>query len=121
MKEEVERLIIPDKLLDDKEDISIRPSRLDEFIGQTVIKESLKISIDSCNKMGEQLDHILFSGPPGLGKTTLSNIIAKEMNKNIVSTTGPTLTPGDLLGILSDLKKGDILFIDEIHRLNKIT
>ncbi len=121
MEKEIERIIIPDKLLGDKEEVSIRPSRFDEFIGQTNIVESLKISIDACIKARESLDHILLSGPPGLGKTTIAHILAKEMNKNIISTSGPILKAGDLLGILSDLKKGDILFVDEIHRLNKTT
>lgn len=121
MEEKIERIIIPDKLLGDKEEVSIRPSRFDEFIGQTNIIESLKISIDACIKSREPLDHILLSGPPGLGKTTIAHILAKEMNKNIISTSGPILKAGDLLGILTDLKKGDILFIDEVHRLNKIT
>jgi len=121
MEENIERIIIPDKLLCDKEEFSIRPSRFDEFIGQTNIVESLKVSIDACIKSREPLDHTLLSGPPGLGKTTISHILAKEMNKNIISTYGPILKAGDLLGILSNLKKGDILFVDEVHRLNKTT
>jgi len=101
-------------------DTPLRPSTLDEFIGQQNIKERLAIFIGASKKRYEPLGHILFSGPPGLGKTTLANIIAKTMNTNLVVTTGPVIEkPGDLAGILTSLKEGDILFIDEIHRLNK--
>lgn len=116
-----ERIITPIPLNEEKEDLTIRPNRLDEFIGQHALKESLKIFIEASKKRGEPLDHILFSGPPGLGKTTLAHIIAHEMGSNIKSTSGPVLEkPGDLAAILTALKKGDVLFIDEIHRLNSV-
>jgi Holliday junction DNA helicase RuvB len=116
-----ERIITPTSLNEEKEDITIRPNRLDDFIGQHALKESLKIFIEASKKRREPLDHILFSGPPGLGKTTLAHIIAHEMGVNIKSTSGPILEkPGDLAAILTGLKKGDVLFIDEIHRLNSV-
>jgi len=116
-----ERIITPASLNEEKEEITIRPNRLDDFIGQAALKESLKIFIEASKKRREPLDHILFSGPPGLGKTTLANIIAHEMGVNIKSTSGPILEkPGDLAAILTGLKKGDVLFIDEIHRLNSV-
>jgi Holliday junction DNA helicase RuvB len=116
-----ERIITPASLNEDKENITIRPNRLDDFIGQHALKESLKIFIEASKKRREPLDHILFSGPPGLGKTTLAHIIAREMGSNIKSTSGPILEkPGDLAAILTGLKKGDVLFIDEIHRLNSV-
>ncbi|MBN2480033.1 MAG: Holliday junction branch migration DNA helicase RuvB [Parachlamydiales bacterium] len=105
-----------DKILD----IPLRPNSLDEFIGQESLKKRLSIFIGAAKKRQESLGHILFSGPPGLGKTTLANIMAKTMKTNIVVTTGPVIEkPGDLAGVLTSLKQGDILFIDEIHRLNK--
>lgn len=107
--------IIEDKSLD----YTLRPKRFHDFIGQNRIKENLLIYIEAAKKRGEPLDHILFSGPPGLGKTTLSQIIANEVNTTIKTTSGPILDkPVDLAGILSNLQQGDILFIDEIHRLN---
>ncbi len=119
-----ERIITPTSLNDEKEDIqelTIRPTRLDEFIGQHALKESLKVFIEASKKREEPLDHVLFSGPPGLGKTTLAHIIAHEMESGIKSTSGPVLEkPGDLAAILTALKKGDVLFIDEIHRLNSV-
>lgn len=116
-----ERIITPISQKDEKEELTIRPSRLDDFIGQHALKESLKIFIEASKKRGEPLDHILFSGPPGLGKTTLAHIIAHELGSNIKSTSGPVLEkPGDLAAILTALKKGDVLFIDEIHRLNSV-
>ncbi|MDO9097612.1 MAG: Holliday junction branch migration DNA helicase RuvB [Candidatus Methanoperedens sp.] len=119
-----ERIITPTSLNDEKEDIrelTIRPTRLDEFIGQHALKESLKVFIEASKKRGEPPDHVLFSGPPGLGKTTLAHIIAHEMGSDIKSTSGPVLEkPGDLAAILTALKKGDVLFIDEIHRLNSV-
>jgi Holliday junction DNA helicase RuvB len=116
-----ERIITPISQDEEKEDLTIRPSRLDDFIGQHTLKESLKIFIEASKKRDEPLDHILFSGPPGLGKTTLAHIIAHELGSHIKSTSGPILEkPGDIAAILTALKKGDVLFIDEIHRLNSI-
>ncbi|WP_457641053.1 Holliday junction branch migration DNA helicase RuvB [Persephonella sp.] len=100
-------------------DISLRPKCIDDYIGQDEIKKQIKIFIDAAKKKGKPLDHILIGGPPGLGKTSLAQVIAKEMNKNIIFTSGPVLEKkGDIAGILSSLEEGDILFIDEIHRLN---
>ena len=97
---------------------SLRPSRLAEFIGQLTVKESLQIAIDAARQRGEPLDHTLFFGPPGLGKTTLAILIAKEMGVNLRTSSGPVLErPGDLVGMLTGLQPNDILFIDEIHRL----
>ncbi|MCX9015031.1 MAG: Holliday junction branch migration DNA helicase RuvB [Candidatus Methanoperedens sp.] len=116
-----ERIITPVSLDDETEDITIRPSRLDDFIGQDTVRESIRIAVEASRKRGEPLDHVLFSGPPGLGKTTLSHIIAQEMGVGIKSTSGPVLErPGDLAAILTSLKRGDVLFIDEIHRLNSV-
>ena len=99
---------------------SLRPQTLNEYIGQTKVKENMKIYIEAAKKRNEQLDHCLFYGPPGLGKTTLSNIIANEMGSNIKITSGPAIEkPGDLAAILTNLSENDVLFIDEIHRLNK--
>ena len=99
---------------------SLRPQTLDEYIGQNKLKENMQIYIEAAKKRGEPLDHCLFYGPPGLGKTTISNIIANEMNSNIKITSGPAITkPGDLAAILTNLSEFDVLFIDEIHRLNK--
>lgn len=107
--------------MDEIEEIPIRPASLDEFIGQTSLKEALKIFIEASKKRDEPLDHILFSGPPGLGKTTLAHIIAHEMGTDIKATSGPVLErPGDLAAMLTVLKKGEVLFIDEIHRLNHV-
>lgn len=102
-------------------ELTLRPRTFDEFIGQEKIKENLKIFIQAAGKRKEPLDHVLFYGPPGLGKTTLSHIIAAELNVNIKSTSGPVLErPGDLAAILTNLSELDILFIDEIHRLPRI-
>src|SRR5258705_83348 len=99
-------------------DAALRPSRLDEFVGQAKVKESLQIAIDAAKQRKEPLDHVLFFGPPGLGKTTLALLMAKELDVNIRTTSGPVLErPGDLVGMLTGLKTGDILFIDEVHRL----
>ena len=105
---------------DIKLDGSLRPERLSEYIGQDKIKESIAISIEASKFRNESLDHILFYGPPGLGKTTISSIIANEMGVNIKITSGPAIEkPGELAAILNSLSEGDILFIDEIHRLNR--
>lgn len=100
---------------------TLRPASLDEFIGNTELKESLSVFIQAAKTRGEPIDHILLSGPPGLGKTTLSHIIAREMGVDIKTTSGPILErPGDLAAILTGLKTGDVLFIDEIHRMSHI-
>ncbi len=106
----------------DEEDIivesSIRPSRIDEYIGQKEVKENIKVFIEAAKIRDESLDHVLLYGPPGLGKTTLAMIIANELNKNIKTASGPSIEkPGDLAAILSTLEPGDVLFIDEIHRI----
>lgn len=100
---------------------TLRPQTLDEYIGQTKVKESMKIFIEAAKKRKEPLDHCLFYGPPGLGKTTISGIIANEMHSKIRITSGPAIEkPGDLAGILTSLEEYDVLFIDEIHRLSKV-
>ena len=99
---------------------SLRPKILDEYIGQDKVKENMKIYIEAAKKRGDSLDHVLLYGPPGLGKTTLSNIISNEMNSNIKITSGPAIEKtGDLAALLTNLNEFDVLFIDEIHRLNK--
>lgn len=116
-----ERLPTPSLLSGEPDDTSIRPAHFDDFVGQPQIKETLAIAIAAAKARGETLDHILFSGPPGLGKTTLAHIVAREMGVSIQSTTGPVLDkPGDLAAQLTALSQGDILFIDEIHRLNPV-
>src|SRR5690348_13820447 len=102
-------------------ELSLRPQRLAEFIGQQKVKEALRIYIDAALARREPLDHTLFFGPPGLGKTTLAELMARELGVNIHRTSGPALEkPGDLVGTLTNLNSGDILFIDEIHRLRPI-
>ncbi len=99
-------------------DAALRPSRLDEFVGQDQVRASLQIAIDAARQRGETLDHTLFFGPPGLGKTTLAMLMAREMGVQLRTTSGPVLEkPGDLVGLLTGLGPGDMLFIDEIHRL----
>ena len=106
---------------DDRFEVSLRPRSLQEYIGQTKAKENLQIFIDAARGRREALDHVLFYGPPGLGKTTLANIIAQEMGVSIKSTSGPVIEkPGDLAAVLTNLEAGDVLFIDEIHRLSPV-
>jgi len=109
----------PDALPDEPAaDAALRPSRLDEFVGQEQVKASLQIAIDAAKQRGDTLDHTLFFGPPGLGKTTLALLMAREMGVQIRVTSGPVLEkPGDLVGLLTGLGRGDMLFIDEVHRL----
>ena len=116
-----ERVTSSDLLHNEEDDPKIRPRTFDEFIGQPRARETLAIAIAAAKKRGDALDHILFSGPPGLGKTTLAHIVAREMGVSIRSTSGPVLErPGDLAAQLTALNRGDILFIDEIHRLNPV-
>ena len=117
-----ENLINPELINEEENRLenSLRPKTLSEYIGQTKVKENMKVYIEAAKKRGEPLDHVLLYGPPGLGKTTLSNIISNEMNSNIKITSGPAIEkPGDLAALLTNLSEFDVLFIDEIHRLNK--
>ena len=117
-----ENIVIPNLINDEEkvEENSLRPKNLREYIGQDKVKEGMKIYIEAAKKRGEPLDHVLLYGPPGLGKTTLSNIIASEMNSNIRITSGPAIEkPGDLAALLTNLSENDVLFIDEIHRINR--
>jgi Holliday junction DNA helicase RuvB len=117
-----QRITVPARLEDELEyDVTLRPTKLDEFVGQEKIKENLRIFIQAAKNRGEPLDHVLFYGPPGLGKTTLAHIISKELETNIKSTSGPVMErPADLAGILTNLGEREVLFIDEIHRLNHV-
>ena len=121
MDQEENRIITPKEQSNDQNlDLTLRPKTLQEFIGQLKIKESLNIFIQAAQKRNEALEHTLLYGSPGLGKTTLAHIIAKEMNANIRITSGPAIErAGDLAAILTNLEAGDVLFIDEIHRLNR--
>lgn len=118
----MERRIISTEINSEDEKIEnhLRPQKLDEYIGQEASKEKLKVYIDAAKARGESLDHVLFYGPPGLGKTTFAGVIANEMGVNIKVTSGPAIEkPGDMAAILNNLQEGDVLFIDEIHRLNR--
>src|SRR6058998_821159 len=114
-----ERVVAPERSADDTLEASLRPKRLSEFVGQSQARENLSIFIQAAREREEALDHVLFSGPPGLGKTTLAQIVARELGVNFRATSGPVLVrAGDLAAILTNLEPRDVLFIDEIHRLN---
>ncbi len=117
-----DRVVSPDlKSSERGAETTLRPQRIAEYIGQEKVKERLLILVEAAKARGETLDHILFYGPPGLGKTTLAHVIANEMEVNVKPTSGPAIErAGDLAAILTNLRKGDVLFIDEIHRLNKV-
>jgi holliday junction DNA helicase RuvB len=120
--EDAERLVSADFTEDDLEiDRSLRPKMLDEYLGQTRVKENLSVLIEAARGRNEPLDHILLSGPPGLGKTTLAQVISNELGVKLKTTSGPAIErPGDLAAILTNLEERDVLFIDEIHRLNRV-
>src|SRR6266576_2826034 len=113
------RLIAPERREEDELEASLRPKRLAEFVGQQQARENLSVFIEAAKGRGEPLDHVLFSGPPGLGKTTLAQIVARELGVGFRATSGPVLVrAGDLAALLTNLEPRDVLFIDEIHRLN---
>jgi Holliday junction DNA helicase RuvB len=118
---EAPRMVSPEPMQDDPQEASLRPQALEDFVGQPTAKENLKIFVQAAKSRGEALDHTLFYGPPGLGKTTLAQIVSREMGVGFKATSGPMLTKaGDLAAILTNLQQGDVLFIDEIHRLNTV-
>ncbi|PWK08966.1 Holliday junction branch migration DNA helicase RuvB [Tumebacillus permanentifrigoris] len=117
---EEERILSSDYLHEDSEQETLRPRYLHEMIGQRHVRDNLRVYIEAAKMRKEALDHVLFYGPPGLGKTTLSNVIANEMGVSIRTTSGPAIErPGDLAALLTNLQEGDVLFIDEIHRINR--
>jgi Holliday junction DNA helicase RuvB len=117
-----ERVVDPsDTLEDEVYGASLRPRSFDQYVGQERVVENLRIAIDAAKRRGEPLEHVLFYGPPGLGKTTLAALIARELGANFRPTSGPTLEkPKDLVGILTALEEGDVFFVDEIHRLGRV-
>lgn len=121
MSEEIKRVVFNQETEEDRViSLSLRPQRLSDFVGQTQLVENLQVALKAARGRQEPIEHMLFSGPPGLGKTSLANIIAAEMNARITVTSGPAIErAGDFIGILTNLERGDILFIDEIHRLSK--
>lgn len=121
MDDEIKRLVLTEETQEDGVvSLSLRPELLTDFVGQTDLVAGLRVAIEAAQKRGEPLEHTLFSGPPGLGKTSLAHIISNEMKARITVTSGPAIDrAGDFIGILTNLEKGDILFIDEIHRLSK--
>jgi Holliday junction DNA helicase RuvB len=116
------RLVSPDPVDEDARfDSTLRPGLLLDYVGQESVKANLRVAIEAAKARGESLDHILLYGPPGLGKTSLAYVIGREMGVSIRSTSGPVIErPGDLAALLTNLEQGDVLFIDEIHRLNRV-
>src|SRR5256714_538259 len=120
-KPDPNRLVAPERRDEDELESSLRPKRLSEFVGQKQARENLAVFIEAAKARNEPLDHVLFSGPPGLGKTTLAQIVARELGVNCRMTSGPVLVrAGDLAALLTNLEARDVLFIDEIHRLNPV-
>jgi Holliday junction DNA helicase RuvB len=121
-EQHLERIVDPQDTLEDEVfGVSLRPRDFDEYVGQERVVENLRIAMDAAKKRGEPLEHVLFYGPPGLGKTTLAGLIAREMGANFRPTSGPTLEkPKDLVGILTSLESGDVFFVDEVHRLGRV-
>src|ERR1700757_1661760 len=118
MSEQQDRLVAPRRAEEDAAELALRPQTLDDFVGQKQVRENLKIFIAAAKSRGEALDHVLFHGPPGLGKTTLAQIVAREMGVGFRATSGPVIQrAGDLAALLTNLQPRDVLFIDEIHRL----